>query len=135
MIPRSSDLDHQTFGGRPMNGGDFLDALRQLEREKEIPMENLIETIERALASAYKKNYKTGGNIRVQIEPSKGIAFKVFCDRTVVDDEPEETGEITLEEAHRTHPEAQVGDVLTDEINAADFGRIAAQTAKQVVVQ
>jgi N utilization substance protein A len=109
--------------------------LRQLEREKEIPMESLIETIERALASAYKKNYKSGGSIRVQIEPAKGIAFKVFCDRTVVDHEPEEIGEITLEEAHETHPEAQIGDVLTDEVTPADFGRIAAQTAKQVVVQ
>src|SRR4051794_37761716 len=104
--------------------GDFMDALRQLEREKEIPMQSLVETIERALASAYKKNYKTGGNIRVQIEPAKGVAFKVFCERTVVDHEPEEQGDVTLEEARLSHPEAQVGDVLTDEVTPADFGRI-----------
>jgi N utilization substance protein A len=115
--------------------GDFLDALRQLEREKDIPLQSLIETIERALASAYKKHTKASGNIRVQIEPSKGIAFKVFRDRTVVEDEPQEQGDITLEEARLTQPDAEVGDVLTDEVNAADFGRIAAQTAKQVVVQ
>jgi N utilization substance protein A len=118
-----------------MSGGDFLDALRQLEREKEIPMASLVETIEKALASAYKKNYRTGGNIRVQIEPAKGIAFRVFCEQKVVDHEPEEQGEITLEEARQTHPNAQAGDVLTEEVTPADFGRIAAQTAKQVVVQ
>ena len=115
--------------------GDFMDALRQLEREKEIPMASLVETLERALASAYKKNYKSGGAIRVLIEPVKGVAFRVFCDRSVVDHEPEEAGEVTLDEAHVTHPEAKVGDLLTDEVTPSDFGRIAAQTAKQVVVQ
>ncbi|MBW3624782.1 MAG: transcription termination factor NusA [Armatimonadetes bacterium] len=115
--------------------GDFMDALRQLEREKEIPMESLVETLERALASAYKKHYKAGGNIRVELEPAKGIAFKVYREQTVVDYEPEETGEITLEEARETKPDAQVGEVLSEEVTPGDFGRIAAQTAKQVVVQ
>ncbi len=115
--------------------GDFMDALRQLEREKEIPLESLVETVEKALASAYKKHTKAGGNIRVQIEPVKGVAFKVFRDRHVVESEVTDQGDILLADALLEYPDAKVGDLLTEEVNAADFGRIAAQTAKQVVMQ
>jgi N utilization substance protein A len=113
---------------------DFMDALRQLEREKDIPMDSLIETIESALASAYKRNYKTGGEIHVQIDPSKS-GVRVYCTHTVVEGNPSAPGEITVEEAQALKPGAKVGDIITQEVTPANFGRIAAQTAKQVVVQ
>ena len=64
--------------------GDFLDALRQIEKEKEIPLEVLLATIEKALESAYKKNYATSGEVRVRVATSKSGKFKVFCQKDAV---------------------------------------------------
>jgi N utilization substance protein A len=113
---------------------DFLDALKQLEREKDIPMESLIETIETALASAYKKNYKHSGQIHVQIDPSRA-AVKVYCHHYVVDGTPKDPGEISLKDALALKPDAKPGDLIIREVTPENFGRIAAQTAKQVVLQ
>lgn len=113
---------------------DFIDALRQLEREREIPMASLIEHIEAALESAYKPKHGGRGVVRVRLNTSKA-SVKVFCEQTVVDGEPEDNGHVSLEEARRLKPDAQVGEVLSEEITPENFGRIAAMTAKQVVVQ
>ncbi|MDI6827294.1 MAG: transcription termination factor NusA, partial [Armatimonadota bacterium] len=114
--------------------GDFIDALRAIEKEKEIPFEVLIETIESALVTAYKKNFAATGDIRVRVEYSKG-GFKVFCEKTVVDQVTNPHSEISLAEAHSLDPTFKIGDVIEVEVTPRDFGRIAAQTAKQVVVQ
>lgn len=116
-----------------MQTSELFDVLRQLEREREIPMESLIDTLKQALASAYKKNSGATGEIEVDIAPRSGI--RVFRVHTVVEGEPESPAEITLPEARERDPAAQVGDVLREEVTPGDFGRIAAQTAKQVVVQ
>ncbi|MGQ9698782.1 MAG: transcription termination factor NusA [Armatimonadota bacterium] len=113
---------------------EVLEALRQLERERDIPMASLIETIEAALTSAYKRSYKHSGEIRVQIDPSRA-AVKVLCRHVVVDGAPSGPGEISVEEARSMKPDAQPGDEIVEEVTPENFGRIAAQTAKQVVVQ
>ncbi|MDO8685012.1 MAG: transcription termination factor NusA [Armatimonadota bacterium] len=113
---------------------DFLDALRQIEKEKEIPLEVLLETIQSALVTAYKKNYATTGDVRVSVVATKA-GFKVFCQKDVVETVENVHGEMTIEEARKYDPEAQIGSVIEIEVTPENFGRIAAQTAKQVVVQ
>lgn len=113
---------------------DFLDALRQIEREKEIPLEVLLSAIESALETAYKKNYATTGDIRVRVSSSKG-GFHVYCEKDVVDTVVNEHTDITIEDARQYDPDVKVGDTIEIEVTPENFGRIAAQTAKQVVVQ
>lgn len=113
---------------------DFLDALRQIEKEKEIPLEVLLTTIESALETAYKKNYAATGDVRVRVTSSKG-GFHVYCEKEVVEQVENSHVEMGLEEARQHDPEAKVGDFIEIEVTPENFGRIAAQTAKQVVVQ
>jgi N utilization substance protein A len=117
--------------------GEFLEALQQIAREKEISPDALLETIESALVTAYKKNFASqGGEIKVRINSAKAT-FQVFCQKTVVEDDQVEVapGEIVLREARRHDPDIVPGEVLEIEVTPSTFGRIAAQTAKQVVVQ
>lgn len=115
---------------------EFLDALHQLEKEKEIPTELLMETIEQALVHAYKKHYATAEDVRVRVDVSRS-GFKVFCQKTVVEEEEVENPheQIVLAEARALKPDAVIGDIIEFEVTPENFGRIAAQTAKQVVVQ
>jgi N utilization substance protein A len=113
---------------------DFLDALRQIEKEKEIPLEVLLSTIESALETAYKKNYAATGDVRVRVSSSK-TGFHVFCEKDVVEEVLNPHIEMSIEEARRYDPDVKVGDVIEIEVTPENFGRIAAQTAKQVVVQ
>lgn len=113
---------------------DFLDALRQIEKEKEIPLEVLLSAIESALETAYKKNYAATGDIRVRVSSSKG-GFHVYCQKDVVEEVENEHTEISVQEARQYDPEVKQGDIIEIEVTPENFGRIAAQTAKQVVVQ
>lgn len=114
---------------------DFFAALADLEREKGISEEVFIEALSNALASAYKKQfYGDSGNVEVKLNPEKST-IRFYLNRTVVDSEEPAEGEIALEEAQTIKKSAKVGDVLTEEIVPKDFSRIAAQTAKQVVLQ
>lgn len=113
---------------------DFLDALRQIEKEKEIPLEVLLSTIESALETAYKKNYAATGDVRVRVSSSK-TGFQVFCEKDVVETVENGHTEITVAEARQYDPDTKVGDTIEIEVTPENFGRIAAQTAKQVVVQ
>lgn len=117
--------------------GDFLEALQQIAKEKDIPLETLIETVESALATAYKKNNATSGEIKVRIDSNRGAAvpFKVYCEKQVVEEVANDYSEISLEEARLLNPDILVGEIVTLDVKLGDFGRIAAQTAKQVVVQ
>ncbi len=118
--------------------GDFLDALQQLAREKDISPELLLETLEQALVTAYKKNFAAhGGEIKVRINSSQA-SFQVHCRKTVVlPDEETEMGpnDILLEEAQAVNPDILVGEILETDVTPSTFGRIAAQTARQVMVQ
>jgi len=114
--------------------GDFLEALQQIAREKDISPEALLETVESALVTAYKKNFAAQGEIKVRINSAKA-SFQVFCQKTVVEGEPVESYEISLEEARKYDPDIMPGEILEIDVTPSTFGRIAAQTAKQVVVQ
>ncbi|MBO5046535.1 MAG: transcription termination/antitermination protein NusA [Clostridia bacterium] len=113
---------------------DFFSALADLEHEKGISGEIFIEALSNALASACKKQFMgESGNVEVRLNPEKNT-LRFFLLRTVVEGEPEE-GEISLEDAVAKKKSAKVGDVLSEEFIPKDFGRIAAQTAKQVILQ
>jgi len=113
---------------------DFVQALRDIEKEKEIPLEVLGEIIEAALVSAYKKHYGSSGEIHVEIDWEESRA-SVYTRKTVVEVVENPHVEMSLDEARRLDPELQVGETLDIEVTPENFGRIAAQTAKQVVVQ
>ena len=114
--------------------GEFIEALRAIEKEKNIPLEVLLETVESALVTAYKKNFATTGDVKVRVQSSK-TGFKVYCEKVVTDQVVNEHSEIELSEAREIYPDGAVGDVIEVEVTPEDFGRIAAQTAKQVVMQ
>lgn len=113
---------------------ELIQALHDLEKEKGIKFDVLIEAIEAALISAYKKNFGTLQNVRVVFDRETGD-IKVFSRKTVVEDITDERLEILLEEARRSDPRYELGSLIEIEVTPRNFGRIAAQTAKQVVVQ
>lgn len=113
---------------------DFFLALEDLEREKGIPKETFIETLESALVFAYKKNFGSASGISVKLNPERNT-IRVFSTKVVAEEIVDSDKEITLEEARLIKKTAKAGDVLSEEITPKDFGRIAAQTAKQVVMQ
>ncbi|MCQ2553586.1 MAG: transcription termination factor NusA [Clostridia bacterium] len=113
---------------------EFIEAVEALEREKHMSKDMLIEAIESALVSAYKKNYGTSQNVRVNIDRQTGD-IDVFMRRDIVEDVEDEFSQCSLEEAQEIDPEYELGDVIEYRVTPRDFGRIAAQTAKQVVVQ
>ena len=117
--------------------GEFIEALQQIAKEKDIPLDTLIETVESALATAYKRNNPTNGEIKVRIDSTKSAAspFRVYCEKLVVDEIEDEFEQIILAEAKVINPEILVGEILSYDVPQGNFGRIAAQTAKQVVVQ
>lgn len=113
---------------------DFIEILRALEREKDIPLAVLWEALETALTNAYKKHYGAMGDVRLRLDSSKA-GVRLLCERTVVEMVENVHTQIGIEEAQRHKPEAVVGDTVLVSVDLEDFGRIAAQTAKQVVVQ
>jgi len=113
---------------------EFLRALRDLEKERGLSTEMLLEAIEAALLSAYRRNFGSTQNARVYIDRETGEC-RVFVQRVVVESVNDPRGEISLEEARAIDPRYEVGNIVEIEVTPRDFGRIAAQTAKQVVVQ
>jgi len=113
---------------------DFVQALREIEKEKEIPFETLAHIIEDALVSAYRKHFGAIGEIHVEIDWDDSRAA-VYTRKKVVEIVENPHMQMGVEEARKLDDEIQVGDVLDIEVTPEDFGRIAAQTAKQVVVQ
>ena len=116
------------------NGQEFLMTLKELGKEKGIDEEVLFEAIEAALISAYKRNFGSAQNVRVTLSRETGH-YHVYAIKTVVEDPEDEITEISLAQARTIKPDYEVGDVIEIEVTPANFGRIAAQTAKQVVVQ
>jgi transcription termination/antitermination protein NusA len=112
----------------------LLDALTMLVKEKGISQEVLVEAIEAAIVSAYKRNFNQAQNVRVDFNIETGT-IRVFARKEVVDEVYDSRLEISLEEAQRINPNYQIGDTVEIEVTPKDFGRIAAQTAKQVVTQ
>ncbi len=113
---------------------DFINALDEIEREKGIAKEVLIDAIEAALISSYKRNFNTAQNVRVDIHRQTGL-IKVYARKTVVEQVSDQRMEITLDHAREFSPHYSFNDIVEIEVTPRDFGRIAAQTAKQVVTQ
>ena len=119
----------------PNPSAEFIEAIDALSREKRIDKESLFAAIEQALVAAYKRNFSTTvANVRVSIDRKKG-EVEVFARKTVVEEVEDDQTQISLEEARAINPVYEVGDLIEKEITPRQFGRIAAQTAKQVVMQ
>lgn len=113
---------------------DFVQALRDIGREKDIPLDTLGEIIEAALASAYKRHYGAACEIHVDIDWDNGVAT-AFSRKQVKEHVENSHTEMSLAEARRLDPTVEEGEFLDIELSPQAFGRIAAQTAKQVVAQ
>lgn len=114
---------------------DILAVIEQIEKTKGIPRDTLKQAIEAALLSAYRKNFKSSHKgVSVVLDPHSG-EIKVLARKMVVEKLRDSTTEILKEEAERLGFRANVGEWIEIEVTPRDFGRIAAQTAKQVIVQ
>lgn len=113
---------------------ELLFAFEQLARERGIAPEVLFEAVEAAMIAAYKRNFGTAENVRVAMDRETG-AIHVFARKDVVESVANPKMEISLDSARQIDIAYQIGDVVEQEVTPKDFGRIAAQNAKQVVVQ
>ncbi len=113
---------------------EFMQAFEQLGREKGIAPEVLFDAIEAALISAYKRNFSSAQNVRVALDRDTGV-IHVYARKAVVEEVADPRLEISLPEARELDPRYELEDVVELEVTPKNFGRIAAQTAKQVVVQ
>ena len=114
---------------------EFMLAITQLSAEKNLPKEVVIAAVELALVSAYRKdNFAPTQNIAVKIDPTTG-AVKVWAEKTVVEQPSDLRREISLSEASKIKPDVQIDEVIMVEATPHNAGRIAAQTAKQVILQ
>ncbi len=117
-----------------INSKDFFLALDQLEKEKKIKKEFFISALESALTSAYKKNFGEARSAIVKLNQEKGT-IKVYAYKTVVEEVEDNDKQISLQDAKLIKSTYKLGDMVTEEVTPKSFGRIAAQTAKQVVMQ
>lgn len=113
---------------------EFMDAIESIAKEKGISKDLLIEAIEAALISGYKRNFNSAQNVRVDINRETG-SVRVFARKNVVEEVEDDRMEISVESARGLDPSYTVGDIVELEVTPKNFGRIAAQTAKQVVTQ
>ena len=113
---------------------DFIQALEEIEKGKGVSKDILIDAIEAALISAYKRNFGSSQNVEVEIDEESG-EVEVYAKKDVAEDVEDELLQISLEDARNIDEKYQIGDIVNIEITPKNFGRIAAQTAKQVVVQ
>lgn len=113
---------------------ELVKAMQVLEEEKGISRQVIKEALESALALAYKKNYDQAQNVEVQFDENKGT-IKVYSVKEVVETNYDSTLEISLEEALKINRAYEIGDKIKFEVTPKDFGRIATQTAKHVIMQ
>lgn len=113
---------------------ELLNAMNYLEKEKSIPREILIETIEAALLTAYKKNYTQHKNVKVDLNLTNG-SYRVISRKDVVQEVEDETAEVDLETARTVNPAYEIGDPYDEDVTPKDFNRVGAQAAKQAVMQ
>ncbi len=108
--------------------------LQQLQAEKSIDREKLLDAIRSAVESAARKTFSPGSRITIDLDPQT-LHFTIFEIRTVVEQVEDPVAEVSLERARQLNPQSKVGDRLKLPLQVKDFGRIAAQTAKQVIIQ
>ena len=113
----------------------FSAAINQICDEKGLSKDTVLDIIENALAEAYKKDYgEKGQDIEVKFDEETGLA-RVFLRKEVVKEVEDEITQMTLAEAKKTKKDVKMGEKLKWDVTPADYGRIAAQTAKQVITQ
>ena len=118
-----------------INTTEMLQAMDELEKTEGIKKDVLMESIEQALVNAYKKNYECNDeNIKIVMDKLDG-KMKVYQEKTVVEDVQDDKKEISLDEAKKINSNYKVDDVVEFELLPKKFGRIAAQTAKQIITQ
>jgi N utilization substance protein A len=113
---------------------DFYTAIAQIAAERGIPREAVLTSVEHALKTVYKKMAGTDEEVQVELEPTNG-SIRIYVVKQVVEEVEDPETEITVQEARKTHPESIIGDTVRFDKTPQNFGRIAAQTAKQVVLQ
>ena len=119
---------------KAIDNKELILALEELEKEKGIKKEELLESIRTALITAYKRNFDALENVDVKMDEQTG-ATHVYAIKEVMENANDDALEISLEEARKINKELNIGDTVEVEIVPRDFGRIAAQTAKQVIIQ
>lgn len=117
-----------------MDEKEFLKAVDLLEKEKHIDRDIIFEAMEQGLLSAYKKNFNSKTNCKVLIDRKTG-KISIYSYRTVVEEVQDPEIEISLEDARKINKTIELEDTIDEEVTPKDFGRVAASTAKQVVVQ
>ncbi len=118
-----------------MDTKQFISTLRQIADEKSIPYEIAQDALEQAIAAAYRKDYGDREQQVRSVLREKDGSFRIFVTKEVVDEVENQHTQMTLEEARKVQPEAVVGDDIEQEVEYDEFGRVAAQTAKQVILQ
>jgi N utilization substance protein A len=113
---------------------DFIQAINQVCAERNLSQEIVIEAVEAALVSAYKRNFGASDNIRTKLDPATGQVH-VYAEKEIVEVVEDPKLHVTLEVAVEIRPEAAIGETVLVETTPRNFGRIAAQTAKQVILQ
>ena len=127
-------METDTFSGIGFDSGGLLQVAEAVARDKAIEQEDVLQAMEQAIQKAARTRYGHENDIRAAIDRKSGeIRLTRFLE--VADPIENDATQITLDEARRRNPEAEVGDFLTEPLPPIDFGRIAAQTAKQVIVQ
>lgn len=119
---------------KAIDNKELILALEELEKEKGIKKEYMLEAIEAALLTAYKRNFDALENVKVVVDQKTGATY-VYAIKDVVDRANDDAQEISLEDAKKINKTLELGDQVEVEIVPKDFGRIAAQTAKQVIIQ
>ena len=118
-----------------IDSSELIIAMDELEKEKGIKKDFLLESIESALVTAYKKNFDVNtDNVKITMNRETGEVH-VYAEYTVVEEVEDEKTQISMEEAKKIDPKYIVGDIVSKELVPKNFGRIAAQTAKQVIIQ
>jgi len=112
---------------------DFMVAINQVCHERQLPTDIVLEAVEVALISAYKRNF-SGNHVTAQIDSKSGEP-QIFVEKVVVEDVQDDKSEIGLKQAKAINPRVEIGGLVSIESTPANFGRIAAQTAKQVILQ
>ncbi|OHR60755.1 transcription termination factor NusA [Staphylococcus sp. HMSC061G12] len=113
---------------------ELILAVEYLEKEKKIPRAVLIDAIEAALITAYKKNYESSRNARVELNMDEGT-FKVIARKEVVEEVFDDRDEVDISTALVKNPAYEIGDIYEEDVTPKDFGRVGAQAAKQAVMQ
>ena len=113
---------------------ELIEALNVLEKEKNISKETLLEAIEQSLLQACKNHFGKSDNVKVNINPETGD-FSVFAEREVVENVEDPALQISLADARMRDPKYEIGDIVNVEVKSKEFGRIATQNAKNVILQ